>query len=151
MACISGAFRWEDGVKIPAVVLFPNAPPQTTGGKMGCRALIDTGASGTCISARIVQKLRLPFDSMRRVKSVTHSAFVEVYSFQIGIVTGEILERDIDRTISKFKADYALFNPILRGAIFRWENFDFDVLLGRDILRLCSFKTDPDGHFSLCW
>ncbi|MBC6401675.1 MAG: retroviral-like aspartic protease family protein [Ekhidna sp.] len=95
-------------------------------------ALIDTGASGTCISPSIVDELNLiPFDIQ---KVHTASGLTEQLLYDTGVIL-PISQPNII-SVQTLCAD-------LSGQ-------PFQVLIGRDILSRCTlFYNGPDESFSL--
>lgn len=82
MPCLSGRFNANTGPLINVGVLQPGvltpaagATPQVT----TFPALIDTGASATCISPSVAQTVGLQPMGMRPMTSATHSVPVNVY------------------------------------------------------------------------
>src|SRR3989304_10077809 len=83
MPCLSGRFNANTGPLINVGVLQPGvltpaaagAPPQVT----TFPALIDSGASATCISPTVAQTVGLQPMGMRPMTSATHSVPVNVY------------------------------------------------------------------------
>ncbi len=94
-------------------------------------ALVDTGATGTCIDEQAAQELGLPVIDVAKMTSATHAdQQCNVYPVQI-IVPGIILNSP--RTIGAALAPQGLL-----------------VLIGRDVLRICNlFYNGPMGQFTL--
>jgi hypothetical protein len=106
-------------------------------------ALIDTGASHTSISAKVISDLGLSPAGKVPVGGVHGSQPTNSYLFQVGIlfmqsqaVTGAVLAN-------------AHITPVTGVEFIPSGNFD--VLLGRDVLCLGSFSMTWDGHASLCF
>ena len=109
------------------------------------RALIDTGASRTCLSKEVARAANLLPVGKREMISASGITPVNTYLFSLGIP----FAHDVDPT-GQIKERLAVFRSI-EGMEFNATNSSFDVLLGMDVLSKCSFKMDFDGHFSLCW
>jgi len=95
-------------------------------------ALIDTGATGTCIDDAVAQKLGLPVIDVAKMTSATHKdQECKVYPVQIAIPPALILNSP--RTIGAALAPQGLL-----------------VLIGRDVLRNCTlFYNGPTGQFTI--
>ncbi|MHB8539431.1 MAG: retroviral-like aspartic protease family protein [Candidatus Acidiferrales bacterium] len=95
-------------------------------------ALIDTGATATCIDEQAAQELGLPVIDVAKMTSATHAdQQCNVYPVQIAIPPVLILNSP--RTIGAALAPQGIL-----------------VLLGRDLLRNCSlFYNGPAGQFTL--
>jgi predicted aspartyl protease len=94
-------------------------------------ALIDTGATGTCIDEQAAHELGLPIRDVARMTSATHAnQHCNVYPVQIGLPT---LTLNCPRTMGAALAAQGLL-----------------VLIGRDILSNCNlFYNGPVGQFTL--
>ena len=82
MPCLSGSFNTNTGPLINVGVLEPGtlAPTSATPAQITTfPALIDTGASATCISPNVAQTVGLLPIGMRPMTSATHSVPVNVY------------------------------------------------------------------------
>jgi predicted aspartyl protease len=95
-------------------------------------ALIDTGATGTCIDDEAAQKLGLPVIDVAQMASATHAnQECKVYPVQIDIQGALTLSSP--RTIGAALAPQGLL-----------------ILIGRDVLRNCNlFYNGPIGQFTL--
>ena len=103
-------------------------PPPVSG-----LALIDTGASSTCVDETAAQQLQLPVIDVVKVASASHAAADQnVYPIQIEVVGLPI-------TVSAPRAIGAPLEP--QGII---------VLIGRDVLQHCVLVYNgPTGSFCL--
>ncbi len=106
---------------------------QTPPGPVTGIALIDSGASSTCIDDDAAQKLNLPAIDVVTVASASHAATQQnVYPIQIEVAGLPI-------TISAPKAIGA---PLAAQGLL--------LLIGRDVLQHCTlFYNGPSGNFSL--
>lgn len=102
-------------------------------------ALIDTGASHTSLTAKVVSHLGLTPISKRPVGGVHGQQPTNIYHFQVGIPfpTGPI---NASGTIS---VKLIAFN--VSGSEFVSAG-NFDVLLGRDVICQGVFSMSLDGH-----
>lgn len=103
-------------------------PPPVSG-----LALIDTGASSTCVDETAAQALRLPVVDVVRVASASHAATSHnVYPIQVEIV-GAPISIDAPRAIGAPLAAQGLL-----------------ALIGRDVLQHCAlFYNGPAGQLTL--
>lgn len=137
MPCLSGRYNKHTGPLINVGVLKPGAlgvgSPQPSN-IVTFPALIDTGASGTCISPNVAQTLGLRPMGLRPMVSATQTRTVHVYLVDLVLPFGaagfivqatQVLE----------------FAPI--------GNSPFQILMGRDIICSGVFTISFDGHFSL--
>lgn len=115
------------GIIAPATVPVP--PP------IMFQALIDTGASVTCISPAIAQTVRLRPIGMRPMISATHSVPVNVYLVDL------ILDFGTHGLLSR-SSQVMEFAPAAGSP--------FQVLVGRDIICRGTFTMSFDGHFTFC-
>ena len=97
-------------------------------------ALIDTGASGTCISQNVAQATGIQPIGMRQLISATHTTAVNSYLVDMVIPMGGL-------------------GMIVEGAMVMefspHSNSPFQILVGRDIICKGVFTMSFDGHFTL--
>ena len=134
---------------IPIVILPVNASAGGTviSGKVlhHFSALVDTGATQTCISTKVVQAVCLTPKGKRPMLSASHIVTANTYLFSIGFPMG--IAPDPRGTVS---GNMFVFDTI-DGMEFNSSGAAFDVLLGMDVLSRGSLKIDFDGHFSFCF
>lgn len=96
-------------------------------------ALIDTGASITCVDDKAARELSLPVIDVAKVTSATHTEIDQnVYPIQITIV-GSALQFNVARAMG------AALEPL---GIIAW--------IGRDVLSLCTLSySGPTGQITL--
>lgn len=154
MPCISGSYQSSGSLFIDVVILGEEILPsgsegaedQTIDAKVPqVRALIDTGASRTCLTREVAQAAGLSIVGKQDMISASETTAVNTYLFSLGIP----VVHEVDPT-GRAKGSLAVF-PSIEGMEFNAVNAGFGVLLGMDVLSKCSFKMDFDGHFSLCW
>ena len=100
-------------------------------------ALIDTGATGSCISSKVVQDLSLTPKGKKKITSVTEIKSVTEYDINLYIPISKIVpvveESAEDKTLMSLHPYKSLrVTELHHGA-------SFDVLLGMDILLQCNF------------
>lgn len=83
-------------------------------------ALWDTGATGTCISKELVQKLKLQPIGMQQIQTPSGTAIVNQYKMHI-VLNNEIIVKDVSVIDSEI------------------GNQNIDVLIGMDIITLGDF------------
>jgi hypothetical protein len=138
--CVAGTFG-TDGVKLDVGLLPLGQPP---GGSLKLyRALVDTGASRTCVSDRLVAFYRFPPYKRAVMNHAWGSNETYTYQFTLYIPT-----RLDGYHGGNFTGDVSVFE--LEGMEFKAKS-DFDLLIGRDFLTRGSFKMDFDGHFCICF
>ncbi len=107
-------------------------------------ALVDTGASCTCLSPKIVSDLALNPIGKQTVAGVHGRQAVNQYQFHVGILFGQGAPAPTGTVNVQVV-------PILATGVEFAPSGNFDVLLGRDILCQGAFSMTFDGHavFSL--
>lgn len=104
-------------------------------------ALVDTGASVTCISNKVVQSLRLPPSGKTTMSGSTGRGTVDQYTFGVAFLIGA--QQGPSGIISG-----SLNIHLVQGCEFTNHGFGFDILLGRDIICKGGLVMTFDGHFS---
>jgi hypothetical protein len=107
-------------------------------------ALLDTGASVTCISKNVVQNLGLQPSGKTQMSGSTGANTVDQYAFVVGFMFGA--QQTAAGTYSG-----QLNAHLVQGCEFVHHGFGFDVLIGRDILCKGSFTLTFDGHYALAF
>jgi len=136
MPCLSGSFSASTGPLINVGVLQPGVltpSPSPTAQVTTFPALIDTGASATCISPNVAQTVGLQPIGMRSMTSATHSVPVNVYLTDLLLPFGQ--------------AGY-LVSGTQAMEFAPTGGSPFQILLGRDILCRGTFTLSFDGHFT---
>jgi len=142
MPCLSGRFDPAIGPLVNLAIAAgggvaaaaTSAPP---GGPLQAfPALVDTGATVTCISPTIVQALQLQARGKRPMGSATHQVVpVNVYLVDLILPFGPTALVLDNRQVMEFAPP---------------ANSAFQALLGRDILCQGTFTLSFDGHFTFC-
>jgi hypothetical protein len=136
MPCLSGQFNPNIGVIINVVVLPPGllSPGATVSVPITpFPALIDTGASMTCISPQVVQAVGLQPMGMHSMVSATQTIPVNVYLVDLLLPFGTAGLFQAGVQVMEFAGD---------------PGSPFQMLLGRDILCRGTFTMSFDGHFT---
>lgn len=134
MPCLSGRFSLGTGPLINVGVLQPGLLAPSGGSAVTAfPALIDTGASSTCISPSVAQTVGLQAIGMRPMTSATQSVPVNVYLVDLFLPFG-------NAGFIVSAAQVLEFAPA--------GGSPFQILLGRDILCRGTFTLSFDGHFT---
>ena len=129
-------------VFIPVVVLAPLV--NGTGSYNKFTALIDTGATSTCITPKVAQQLNLSASGRRGVHGVSGLQYHNSYMFEIGF------DRPVLRPDGTSYNSIAVMPKLIVGTEF-FVNTGFDVLLGMDVLSLGSLKIEGNGTCSFAF
>jgi len=148
MPCISGNFNPLIGPVVQVAIVDMRTVLGTFDGTTSpsdlvmFNALIDTGASSTCISKKVVNQTGLVPTGRAPISSVTGMMTVDQFTFGVGFVfpkqkqpSGEVA---VDLSIHA-----------VQGCLFYNSSSAFDILLGRDIICRGTFAMSFDGHFVL--
>jgi hypothetical protein len=109
------------------------------------KALLDTGATTTCITKKVADSLGLTPIGKVQVQGVAGPSFLNNYLFHVGFAFGMSPGQD-DK--SQIGGVCHVLPAAIQGAEFHSGSAGFDVLLGMDVLGLGSFKLEGDGTFS---
>jgi Aspartyl protease len=107
-------------------------------------ALIDTGASVTCISSNVIKSLELKPSGKTLMSGSTGQSPVDQYTFIVGFMFG-VQQTPTGAFTGELNAH------LVQGCEFVHHGFGFDVLIGRDILCKGSFTLTFDGHYALAF
>lgn len=140
MPCIAGT--WAQAGLIIEVGILPHGDrPQST--LKLYKGLIDTGASRTCISHRLVDLYRFAPTGDATMAHAWGKNHAYTYLFNLFIPTR--VEADHHGSVV---GDVSMFT--LEGLSFKASS-DFDLLIGRDFIGRGCLTMNFDGHFSLCF
>ena len=134
---MSHCIEWRhDGRRIllPVIILAPE-PFTHLAGHEG-QALLDTGSTTSGVTPRVAQALRLRKRGKRPLGSAQGEGQAERYLFRVGL---------------PIPSDGPAF-PFLFEDVSGFEladSFQFEALIGMDILRQCDFAMDRPGRCSL--
>jgi hypothetical protein len=151
MPCQSFGFNPSVGPIIQVAVWPPNYRPSPAAATPASpvsttlyAALIDTGASCTCISSKIVQALGLQPTGKQQVGHAQGSTAVNTYQFQIAFIFPQT-------QIPSGAVQAQVIGMMLVGTEFvPPSGTAFDVLLGRDVICRGTFSISFDGHGMFC-
>ncbi len=143
MSAYSGRFDWDVGLVIQVAVVPGNLDVATPPDEVHlCPALVDTGASSTCISRAVAEALGLQAISMTEMLTAGGAVATNVYSVHIGLVGPTATSPD--GTVS---TDLQMLAG-LQTPEFDPGSASYRVLLGRDVLRRGVLNMAFDGHFA---
>lgn len=112
---------------------------ESPGPRISYIALLDTGATRTCITQRVISDLGLQTRAKLLVASATSAPQRRrAYSYSLGLFCSD--ERGEEKTL------YAIPHEFV--APWFADNQNFDVLLGMDVLSQGQLLFEPDGTFS---
>jgi len=122
-------------ITLPILILKPE--PVTDFDGFRATALLDTGATTSGITPRVVDALRLVGYGKRPIGSAQGDGQAERYLFRIGLYPTSAI--DDGRPGFPFT-----FEAIMGFGLT--ESFRLDALLGMDILSQCDFRMDRSGR-----
>ena len=123
-------------ILLPVLILRPYPITDLTG--VGAKALIDTGSSVSGVALRIADALTLARLGKRPLKSAQGEGQIERYAFRMGLFPMQ--------TAPEPAFPY-VFDEVI--GIELTNAFEFDALIGMDILGQCDFTTLRDGQCRL--
>ncbi|SRR5229473_2183330 len=152
MPCLSGNFNPAVGIILQVAILpqsqlaiLQSQPAPVTAPNITMfAALVDTGASVTCISANVVQQLGLQPAGKTSMSGSTGAQTVDQYAFLVGFIFGA------QQAPSGAISGHLNVN-LVQGCEFTNHGFGFDVLIGRDILCKGNLNMSFDGHYVLAF
>ncbi|MEM8697448.1 MAG: retroviral-like aspartic protease family protein [Pseudomonadota bacterium] len=128
-------FRHDNRRVIIPITLLPPWPPDSLDG-LETNALLDTGATTTGITPRVVEQLKLESLGKRPLGSARGDELAERYLVRIGLV-----DRDGDPNEPRFPYIFS------EKMVFALKNsFRLDALLGMDVLSECDFEMNRNGN-----
>lgn len=127
------AARWPP--YSPTVTILPPTPSTDLTGYEG-RALVDTGSTTSGIVPRVARHLFLPKRGKRPLGSAQGEGQAERYLFRVGVIAAT------EQPSFPF-----VFDDVIGFELA--ETFQFDALLGMDLLRQCDFILDRHGGCKL--
>lgn len=148
MPCLSIPYNPSVGPQLQLAVFPPGYnPPQAPAGPNPTNvslytALVDTGASCTCVSAKVISDIGLMPSGKIPVGGVHGSQAANQYQFIAALIFGQ-MQAPNGAVLANMHAYTVL------GVEFV-PNGNFDVLLGRDILCRGVFTMSWDGHATFC-
>jgi len=124
-------------ILLPVLILAPFPITDLSG--VEAQALVDTGSSVSGVSLRVASQLDLARLGKRPLSSAQGLGQVERYAFRIGLQP--------DRGSSEIPGFPYVFDEVV--GIELTNAFDFDALIGMDILSQCDFAMTRNGRCRL--
>jgi hypothetical protein len=140
MPCIAG--KWSETGLLIEVGVLPHGEKPKSSLKL-YQGLIDTGASRTCISHRLVSKYQFAPTGDATMSHAWGQNHAHTYLFNIFVPT-----RFEANNHGSIVGDVSMFT--LEGLSFKASG-NFDLLIGRDFIGRGHLSMNFDGHFSLCF
>lgn len=131
--------RESHRIRLPVIIL-PATPIANLDGAAGA-ALIDTGATISGVARRIAAALGLPRRGKRPIASTHGLRNLEHYQFRVGL-TPDYAPPDTPRFPF-------IFDQVV--GIELSDSFEFDALLGMDVLGQCDFAMNRRGACRLAF
>jgi hypothetical protein len=131
-------WRREQRRIVLPVAILPPAPASDLSGVQG-RALVDTGSTTSGITKAVAAALGLVGRGKRPLGSAQGEGQAERYLFRVGLTP--------DRTEDEVPAFPFIFEEVIGFELA--NSFQFEALLGMDILGRCDFAMRRDGTCSL--
>ena len=124
-------------ILLPVQILAPFPITDLTG--VDATALIDTGSSVSGISVTVARSLNLVGLGKRPLRSAQGEGQVEHYAFRVGLIPGP--------SHSEVPAFPYIFEEVI--GIELTNAFEFNALIGMDILHQCDFTSARNGKCTL--
>ena len=110
-----------------------------------CSALVDTGASVTCISSSVAKELELAPKGKTEIQNASGIEEVNVYDVQPVIILSNVPSAENKTTMA-----VQAFEPIRSPEFNPGENIQ-KALIGRDILQQGVLTLSFDGHYTFSY
>ena len=156
MPAFTGNFSWDKGIiwKIGFIdpsSFDPNNPnnPDFAGDQIHiCNALVDTGASRTCISRAVIDSLGLQPMGKAGVQTAAGPIDANAYDVHVAFLLG--IEQNPDGTTS-YQAQMTNKMANTQALEFDAGKSEYQGLIGLDILKEGVLTVSFDGHFSFSY
>lgn len=141
MPAFSGRFDWDAGLIWQVGFVTGKAPPDTDVVSV-YSALVDTGASRTCIAQSLAEEIDARPIGKTAMQTAGGSVSANIYDVHVGIVLGNAKNPD-----GSGRSQVSVI-PNVRVLEFEPGHTTYSALIGRDILRDGVLTLSFDGHFS---
>lgn len=142
MPAFSGQFDWNAGL-IWQVGFFTGDPqPPDTSPFSVHSALVDTGASRTCIAKSLAKEINARPIGKTEMQTAGGNISVNIYDVHVALILGSA--KNPDGSVSS----QVTVTPNVRVLEFEPGRTTYRALIGRDILRNGVLTLSFDGHFS---
>jgi hypothetical protein len=123
------------------------------GPMIAANALVNTGATTTCISSKLANSLNIQPIGKVRLQGVAQVNFHNSYLFLIGFPFAPAsgvaeTRRVLPLGRGEVPSQLHVLQSVIRGCEFDPGNATFDVLLGMDVIRTGTLVVQGDGSFS---
>jgi hypothetical protein len=115
------------------------------------KALIDTWASGTCITRQTATKMGLAPIGKIPIQGVFGANYHNSYLFYFGLMVQSAPIAGANVSSQQFGQQLHMLPTPIEGAEFEAGNHGFDVLLGMDVITSGSLAVGGNGTFSWAW
>lgn len=149
MPAFSGQFNWKPGLIWNVGFISGSVAPQQIaeqGGLHVCPALVDTGATTTCIAKSVATALGLEPRGKAGMQTAGGAVDVNVYSVRMAFLFGEQSDSS-GKKIGKGE----IINTVIQAPEFEPGENTYQALIGRDILKMGVLSMSYDGHFSFAY
>jgi len=135
MPCLSGRFAPNAGIILSLACLPPGTwVPGTNPTPQFFAALLDTGASSTCVSPKVAQTLGIQPIGLLPMSSASHvNVPTNTYLLDVGLVFGGAIFWQPDTQVLEFQPT---------------AGSPYEMLLGRDIICQGALAISFDGHWT---
>jgi len=156
MPCISGRHNFRQ-ILIEVAIVHPDDKSQHDGSTSSYlknaqtfTALVDTGATTTMISPRVVAKIGLVPIGKMPFGGISGERWHNAYLFHVGFAghpvplsVVQVPDPDLDAKWAKVH----VYKPVIKGGELP-DGTGFDVLLGMDVISTGRLEIDRSGDFS---
>jgi len=136
-------------------VLSPEDRTALASGKLSRKinaftALVDTGASSTCITPKVAEMVGLQAIGKVPIQGVSGPNYHNNYLFHIGFPLSQNTQGSLTAKGDKVISDVSLsvFDMKIEGAELQLHGDQFNVLLGMDVIGTGSLKLEGNGTAS---
>ena len=160
MPCIWG--QHSNSQLFCAVAVLPATAATVAAGSIysgqvhGCRALIDTGATTTCISRRLATILnfqpigKVPVHGVAGI--VHHNSYLFLIAFPFNLPPNVTLSPGVQPSAGNVATQLHVLDKVLQGCEFDGgSSARFDVLLGMDVISTGSLVVQGNGTYSFAF
>jgi len=156
MPCIWGTHSGSNQLFVVAAILPHSAPAAALGSFYGgathsARALIDTGATTTCLSKKVVAAMNIQPVSKVPIHGVsgvaTHNGYLFKVGFPFAIPDAMIPPGAPPRPPGHVPTALHVMEVVLQGVEFDATNANFDILLGMDVIARGALVVLGNGTF----
>ena len=145
MPAFAGQFDWRLGLIWQVGFVAAEARNPGQGILHICPALVDTGASETCVSREVARELHLQPTGKIDMNTAGGVVAVNVYDVQLAILLGSRSDGE-----GNLMQEGELFGPV-RAPEFDPGDNPYKALIGRDVLHRGVLNLSFDAHYSFSY